>query len=166
MRLRAAWQRSGQVLEEESDERTELIGLRVLRTVTLTVAMLTLPCVVLLVTLPLSGRERSIGIGLLPVVLVVAGAAALAVAARIHGTFSRQLRQAILFRQLLWWPLAAIAVGLVAFGWHRNLAGAGVITAALLAGGLAGMLTRSWGLSRKSWREFDRWREGGGPPER
>jgi len=75
MGLRGRWRRARQVIDEETDERTELAAQRLLRPVLGAVTGVFLTAVVALTVLPLSDHQRAEGWRLAVAAVILAGLA-------------------------------------------------------------------------------------------
>jgi O-antigen/teichoic acid export membrane protein len=149
MRLRDRWNRAGKVIEEESDERTELASLRVLRPVLGAVIGVALMAAVVLLFLPLSGRQRAEGWELAAAVVIFTGLITLQVSARRQLSRNPELEAAAILRGSVWIPVGAIIVGVLAYGLYHSVAQAAGFAVALLIGMSAGLVFRYWQLRRR-----------------
>jgi|SRR5215831_961348 len=149
MGLRGRWHRAGQVIGDETDERTELASLRLLRPVLGAVTGVFLAAVVALTVLPLSDRQRAEGWWLAVAAVIFAGLITLQVSARRQRAFSPELEAAAIFRGAAWLPVGAAVAGVLAFGLYHDVARATTVAVAILIGTAAGLAGRYWWLSRR-----------------
>jgi hypothetical protein len=149
MGLRDRWNRAGKVIEEETDERTELVSLRILRPVLGAVIGMALVAAVVLTFLPLSGHQRVEGWELAGAAIIFAGLITLQVSARSQLGRNPELEAAAILRGSVWIPVAAIIIGVLAYGLYHNVAEAAGIAVAILIGMSAGLATRYWQLRRR-----------------
>lgn len=149
MGLRDRWNRAGKVIEEETDERTELVSLRILRPVLGAVIGMALVAAVVLTFLPLSGHQRVEGWELAGAAIIFAGLITLQVSARSQLGRNPELEAAAILRGSVWIPVAAIIIGVLAYGLYHNVAEAAGIAVAILIGMSAGLAARYWQLRRR-----------------
>jgi len=149
MGLRGRWRRARQVIGEETDERTELAALRLLRPVLGAVTGVFLTAVVALTVLPLSDHQRAEGWRLAAAAVIFAGLITLQVSARRQRVLSPELEAAAIFRGAAWLPAGAIFVGTLAFGLYHDVGQAATVAVAILVGTATGLASRYWWLSRR-----------------
>jgi hypothetical protein len=151
MGLRELWRQSNEVIREEHDERAEVINLRVTCAVLAAASLTAFAGIVLLLLLPLSGDHLRLGLGLVPPAMLVAGAAAQAVALRLHGPPSPSLQRAATQRALLLGlpVLGGLVAGLADLLAHGDPGQALRLGLALMLGSFAGLGAHLWLLHRR-----------------
>ncbi|MGH3447405.1 MAG: hypothetical protein ACRDQA_00220 [Nocardioidaceae bacterium] len=114
MSLRHAWRRSKHAISvERHDERHQHARLLVMRNMLYAVLAVLAAGVLTLEFAPLPAEQTQTGYVLLPFALVAAAGIAAGVSERRYRSQSLEYRRAAALQTFVWWPIGALAYGLV-----------------------------------------------------